>query len=91
MKILGNRVLVKKISEEKLEDNSKFKVVEPIDDFTFSGLVIECGDSISKQFKEQILNKKIMFSKYSPDTHDVEFEGEKVKIINVEDVLAIYE
>lgn len=87
MKILGNRVLVSRIEEEEKEG---FQTVEIQDSFTFKGKVEQMGDiSAYSRADGLVEGSTVMFAKYSPDIQDVEHEGKPMKIISVEDILAI--
>lgn len=82
MKILGNRILVSKIEEEKKEG---FQMVEVQDNFINKGK-IESWGTISIPIDA---NSVVLFAKYSPDTQEIEIEGKRMKIINADDVIAI--
>lgn len=85
MKILGNRILVSKIEEEVKEG---FQTVDVQDSFVNKGRVEEFGDVIlDRLYWEKGVT--VLFAKYSPDTQEIEHEGKKMKIIRVEDILAI--
>lgn len=102
MKILGNRILVSKVDEPKKEG---FQTVDVQDSFVYKGKVEQvgqlpvCSKGIKKQnlkdayevFEEGIVkeNDIVLFAKYSPDTQEVDVKGQKMKIIKVDDVLAI--
>ncbi len=91
MRILGNRVLVSKFVEPEKEG---FKEVEIQDSFVFKGKVeqVSEGMDLINQITNVPLfeiNDVVLFSKYSPDTQEVEVEGQTMKIIKVEDILAI--
>jgi len=83
MKILGDRYLVKKVTGEKQEG---FQVVEVQDSFVYKGQVVLAGTEASIG-----IGSTVLFAKYSPDTHEVDHEGEKMKIISGNDILAVYE
>lgn len=83
MKILGNRVLVSRIAEEVKEG---FNAVDVVDSFINIGKIEMLGDGCNCGI---LVGNTIMFAKYSPDTQEVELEGKKMKIINVDDILAI--
>lgn len=91
MKILGNRILVSKIIEPKKEG---FQTVDVQDSFIYKGKV-EQGEYVWPSYEGGPDPKRIgpgdviQFKKYSPDTEEIEFDGKKMKIIKVEDVLAI--
>jgi len=88
MELIGNRVLVSRIEEEKEE--GKFQTVAVQDSFTYKGKVeqIGFGSDILHSGKLQVGNT-ILFTKNSPDTHEVEHEGQKMKVVNYEDILAV--
>jgi len=87
MKILGSRILVSKVDEEVKGD---FQAVEVQDNFLFKGKIEQVGPiGIGLHMDGLVEGATVLFSKYSPDTQDVEHEGKKMKIINVNDVLAI--
>lgn len=87
MKILGNRILVSKIEEEKKDG---FQTVDIQDSFVYKGKVEQLGyenpNEVSPGIDE---GDTVLFAKYSPDTQEVDVEGQKMKIIRVEDVLAV--
>lgn len=86
MKILGNRVLVSKVEEEKKEG---FQTVEVQDSFVYKGRVeqIECVPYVMDTGLKA--GDIILFTKYSPDAYEVEEGGKKMKIMPVTDILAI--
>jgi co-chaperonin GroES (HSP10) len=87
MKILGNRVLVKKTPEEKTEG---FKAVAVQDDFVYKGVVVQIGLELENNtnFPAHV-GDTILFTKYSPDTHEIEHDGEKMKVVAMDDILAV--
>jgi co-chaperonin GroES (HSP10) len=94
MKILGNRILVSRVEEPKKDG---FQSVNVQDSFVYKGKVEQIGDlglklidGKSRQLGTGIgVGDTILFSKYSPDTQEVEHDGKKMKIISVDDVLAV--
>lgn len=87
MKISINYIVVEKIVEEKKEG---FQAVEVQDSFVYKGKVVNLPDPPVYIGNEQIkIGDVIMFAKYSPDTFEMEVEGQKVKFVNVSDILAI--
>lgn len=98
MKILGNRILVSKVDEPKKEG---FQTVDVQDSFVYKGRVEQMGNKVTTKvpvceadlvYINSFTGKVgdlILFAKYSPDTQEVDVEGQKMKIIKVEDVLAI--
>jgi len=91
MQILGERLLVSRIEDDKKEG---FQTVDVTDSFVYKGKIEQVGDqswgtsTISTQSKLEI-GQIVLFAKYSPDTQEIEHEGKKMKIIREEDVLAI--
>ena len=87
MKILGDRILVSKI-EEPVKDGFTEVIVQ--DEFVFKGKVEQIGNLAPAIVKPFINTGDIvMFRKYSPNTEDIEHEGKKMKIVCLEDVIAI--
>lgn len=91
MKLFGHRVLVIKIEEEQKEG---FATVEIQDSFVNKGRVEQVSsEKVFTTFGNLItypeIGDIILFAKYSPDTHEIEHEGKKMKIVRVEDILAI--
>lgn len=82
MQVLGNRILVKKLpAVEKIA--GQFETVQAGDDFTYKGLVVESN------LLNVPINSVVAFSAYSPDIQQIEYQGEIMKIITEQDVLAI--
>lgn len=86
MKILGKRVLVSKIEEVAKEG---FQTVKTQDEFLYKGKVEMMGSEASSFDSDLEEGSVIIFTKYSPDTHEVEHEDQVMKIIKTEDILAI--
>ncbi len=93
MKILSNRILVSRIEEEPKEG---FNTVEVQDSFVYKGQIVDSGELHFKTSAESEYWQKnaergsiLLFAKYSPDTQEVDVDGKKMKIIKLEDVLAI--
>lgn len=84
MRILGNRVLVSRIEKEKKEG---FDTVEVTDSFVYKGRVEQIGEAVDADYV--CPSNTVLFAKYSPDTQEVEHEGKKMKVVNVEDIIAI--
>lgn len=84
MKILGNRVLVSKVEEEKKEG---FQTVEVSDTFVYKGRIemYSCADNLCPFLVGDI----VLFAKYSPDTQEIKHDGKDMKIVRVEDILAV--
>ena len=85
MLLLGNRVLVSRVDDVKKEG---FITAEVQDSFVYRGKIEQIGDSLVQPTKVNIGNI-VLFSKYSPDTQEVDVDGNKMKIVRLEDILAI--
>lgn len=89
MKILGDRVLVSKIEEEKKDG---FQTVDVQDSFVYKGRVEQLsGGYVTGTSLQGLYNVGdiILFAKYSPDTHEIEHDGKKYKVVEVKDVIAV--
>ena len=97
MIILGDRILVSKITEENKE--GEFQAVEVQDSFLYKGKVEQIGEktrlmTLSETgttieyypVKEGAI---VLFAKYSPHTQMISVEGEHMKVIRAEDVIAV--
>lgn len=86
MKILGNRVLLSRIEEEKTDG---FQTVNVQDSFVNKGKVEQIGDRAAINYGDGPTIKEgdiVLFAKYSPDTQELDKDH---KIISVSDILAI--
>jgi len=96
MKILGNRILISRIEEEAKEG---FQTVDVVDSFIYKGKIEKVGEdpfalkgtSTVSPFVEGGFQQGqiVLFAKYSPDTQEIDHEGQKMKIVNIDDILAI--
>ena len=87
MKLLGERVLLSKVEQEKTEG---FDIVQVHDSSTFKGKIEQIGEvSAYLQMDGLAVGATVLFKKYSPDTEEVEHEGKKMKVVNVKDIIAI--
>lgn len=82
MNILNGYLLVDKLPKKEAEG---FEVVETQDNFVYKGKVI----NKSKDIENIDIGSIVLFAKYSPDTHEIDFEGRKVKFVKATDVLAV--
>lgn len=89
MKALSTKyILVKRL--EEMHPADAFNVVEIQDSFTFKGEVVripECPIFIDNL--QLAIGDSVLFPKYSPDSHEVDYEGQKMKMIRSEDIMAI--
>lgn len=84
MKILGNRVLVSRIEVPKPEG---YQTVEVQDSSVYKGKVEQIGTEFSLSL--DIVGMTIIFVKHSPDTQEIEYEGQTMKVVLVSDILAV--
>lgn len=87
MEINSNFVLVKKLEEPKAEG---FQAVEIQDNFVYKGKVHRvpaCPVYVDNH--AVAVGEVVIFAKYSPDTVEIDFEGEKMKFVKVTDLLAV--
>jgi len=88
MQVSNNYIAVERVFEPEKEIGD-FKTVEVFDDFLFRGRVKYLPEAPVYLGNENLKSGDIiLFAKYSPDTHDIEYEGEKLKFINTRDILA---
>lgn len=87
MQISKDYIVVEKLEQEKQEG---FKTVEVQDNFVYKGKVTFLPDVPLFMGNYDIkLGDTVMFTKYSPDTHEVTEEGKTVKFIKICDILAV--
>ncbi len=94
MKILGNRILIKRIKEEQKEG---FNAVKVQDSFLYKGEVVLVGDGaihsqtlLSTPVTNNInISDTVLFAKNLPYTESVDVDGEIMKIVRIEDILAV--
>lgn len=90
MKILGDRVLLSKIVEEKKEG---FSTVEIQDSFIYKGRVEQISGDVElfsglelfSGYEALEIGAVVYFAKYSPHTQDIE----GMKVVRLEDIIAI--
>lgn len=95
MIVLGDRILVSKIEEEKKEG---FQTVEVQDSFLYKGKVEQVGEGCRYYQSENSTSPSkmlvsegdtVLFAKYSPHTQTVPVDGQDMKIIRTEDIIAV--
>ena len=86
MQISNNYVVVEKLENPPQEG---FQTVEVTDPSLYKGRVaylpempVYLGNSPLK------IGDVVLFAKYSPDTHDIDHEGKKLKFVSTRDLLA---
>lgn len=86
MKVSNNYVAVEKLPEEKKEG---FETVQVTDDFVYRGKVVNVPEMPVYIGNDGIkVGDTILFAKYSPDTHEIELDGKKLKFVSVRDIIA---
>jgi co-chaperonin GroES (HSP10) len=86
MQISNNYIAVERIEEEEKEG---FQAVKVQDSSTYTGKVIHIPEApVFLGNTPVVPGDTILFAKYSPDTHDIEHEGKKMKFVSVRDILA---
>jgi len=83
MRLLGNRVLVKR---EAVEDKGGFESVKAIDDFVSRGVVYMVGEDTAFNVG---VGSIVIFAKFSPDTHTITVGEEDMKSVAVSDIIAV--
>lgn len=87
MQINSNYIVVEKLEQEQQEG---FKTVEVQDNFIYKGKVIQAPQQTAFVDNHELTEGDIvMFAKYSPDIHEMDMEGKKVKFIKITDILAV--
>lgn len=87
MQISNNYVAVEKYYEPEPEIGD-FKTVEVTDESTFKGKIKYLPEApIALGNTHLAVGDIIVFAKYSPDTHEIEHEGQILKFINTRDIL----
>lgn len=89
MRILGDRILVTRVQEEATDG---FQAVKIQDSFVYKGKVELVGNLSPEVASKDIppnVGDIVLFAKYSPDTQEVDYNGQEAKIIIIKDILAI--
>jgi len=89
MRILGNRVLVSQVEEDKQDG---FQTVEVQDSFFYKGKIEQIGGDMGVVWTGTNIEDPILkvgdivyFAKYSPHTHEIE----GMKVLRLEDIIAV--
>ena len=86
MQVNNNYIVVEKVDEPKKEG---FQTVEVTDTSLFTGRIVNLPEMPVYLGNEPLkVGDVILFSKYSPDTHEIEYEGKKLKFVSTRDILA---
>ena len=88
MKAINSKyVIVKKIKEEKKEG---FATVDVTDNFIYKGEIHRVPDQPLYIDNYQLaIGDIVQFTKYSPDTHETDIDGEKMKALKAEDIIFV--
>lgn len=84
MQISNKYIAVEKVEEPVSEG---FQSVQVQDNSTYKGKVVKVGDTTNTMSVHE--GDIVLFAKYSPDTHEIEHEGKKLKFVKIDDVLAV--
>lgn len=88
MQISNNYIAVKKYYEPEPEEGG-FKTVDVHDESLFKGVVTHVPEAPVYLGNDPLkVGDIILFAKYSPDTHEIDHDGETLKFINTRDILA---
>lgn len=87
MEINANYVVVQRVEEPAKEG---FQAVEVQDSSVYKGKIIKLpGEPVHVCNKLLSIGDVVLFMKYSPDTVEIEHEGEKLKFVKRSDLLAV--
>ncbi|MFA6421789.1 MAG: co-chaperone GroES [Candidatus Buchananbacteria bacterium] len=88
IKPIGYRVAVKPVKEEEIT-KSGIILPDTVKEKKAEGSIIALGTGEKVAGLGLAVGQKVLFSKYSGD--DVEIDGEEIKIISCDDILAVIE
>lgn len=87
MNISNLYIVVEKLDEE-VKDG--FKTVEVQDNYVYKGKVFALPEIPVHMTNQRIgIGDIVLFAKYSPDTHEIDLDGKKVKFVAITDLLAV--
>lgn len=87
MQISDKYIVVERVEEEAKEG---FKTVEVQDNYVYKGKVIIIPDNpVYIGNRGVALNDVVLFAKYSPDTHEMDYDGQRVKFVATSDILGV--
>lgn len=76
--------------EKKATNPEDFETVEVQEESTFRGVVYEVSSTPAYIGNHRIsVGDHVLFARYSPNTHDIVYNGKKIKFIKVSDILAV--
>lgn len=86
MQISNNYIAVEKVEDEVKE--GEYQAVQVQDSSTYKGKVVYIPEApVYIGNKMVMLGSVVLFAKGSPDTHDIEHEGKKLKCVKTTDIL----
>ena len=87
MKVSNNYIVVKKLREPETDG---FKTIEVQDSFVYKGQVTHIPEAPVYIGNEPVsVGSIVVFAKYSPDTHEIEVEGEMLKFVKTTEILGL--
>lgn len=87
MQISNKYILVEKLEEEAKDG---FKTVEVQDNFVYKGKITGLPEIPVYMGNTPVqIGQIVLFAKYSPDTHEIDLDGKKVKFVAISDLLAV--
>lgn len=87
MQISNKYIVVEKLQEEAKEG---FTAVEIQDSLVYKGKIVGLPEIPVYMGNTQVqVGQVVLFAKYSPDTHEIDLDGKKVKFVAINDLLAI--
>lgn len=86
MRLSNKYIAVEAVEKEKKE--GEFEAVEVQDSFVYKGRVIGIPEAPVFLGNERVSEGDIViWAKYSPDTHEIEEDGKKIKYVAVADII----
>lgn len=87
MRISNNYIVVEKLEEPVKEG---FKTVEVQDSYVYKGRVTHLPEAPIYIGNAGVqVGDVILFAKYSPDSHEIDLDGKKVKFVATSDLLGV--
>lgn len=87
MQISNNYIVVEKLEEP---EQKGFKTVEVQDNYVYKGKVIHIPEVPVFMGNQGVgVGDTVLFAKYSPDMHEIDLDGKKVKFVATSDILAV--
>lgn len=87
MNVNSSYVLVEKVEEPKVEG---FQKLEVQDNYLYKGRIVQLPEVPVFVDNHRLgVGEVVLFAKYSPDTHEQELDGKKLKFVLQRDLLAV--